>query len=300
MFGVTILGNNSALPAYERHPTSQVVTLDEHLFLIDCGEGTQMQLSRYKIRRGRINHIFISHLHGDHYFGLPGLITTLGLMNRENDLHLYAPAALKQILDLQFSISDTKLPFELYFHSLETEGVIADNAKFSIECFKVYHRIECWGFIVREKKKPRKIDKEKIINYDIPATFYERLKSGEDYTTKTGEVIRSEDVTIPAPPPRSYAFCADTMYDERIVEKLKDITLLYHETTYLKDLEERAASRYHSTTIQAAKIAQLAHAKNLLIGHFSSKYETLDEFLVEASEIFPHTQLALEGCTYLL
>lgn len=300
MFGVTILGNNSALPAYERHPTSQVVTLDEHLFLIDCGEGTQMQLSRYKIRRSRINHIFISHLHGDHYFGLPGLLTSLGLMNREHDLHLYAPAALKQVLDLLFSISDTQLPFQLHFHALEDEGIIADDAKFSVECFKVYHRIECWGFIVREKKKPRKIDKEKIINYDIPSIFYERLKSGEDYTTKTGEVIRSEDVTIPAPPPKSYAFCADTMYDERIVEKLKDITLLYHETTYLKDLEERAASRYHSTTIQAAKIAQLAHAKNLLIGHFSSKYETLDEFLVEASEIFPHTQLALEGCTYLL
>jgi len=300
MFGVTILGNNSALPAYERHPTSQVVTLDEHLFLIDCGEGTQMQLSKYKIRRSRINHIFISHLHGDHYFGLPGLLTSLGLMNREHDLHLYAPAALKQILDLLFSISDTQLPFQLYFHALEEEGVIADDAKFSVECFKVYHRIECWGFVIHEKKKPRKINKDKIIRYDIPATFYERLKAGEDYTTKTGEVIKSEDVTIPAPEPRSYAFCADTIYNERIVEKLKEITLLYHETTYLKDLEARAASRFHSTTIQAAKIALLAHAKKLLIGHFSSKYETLDEFLVEASEIFPNTQLALEGCTYLL
>ena len=137
MFGVTILGNNSALPAYERHPTSQVVTLDEHLFLIDCGEGTQMQLSRYKIRRSRINHIFISHLHGDHYFGLPGLLTSLGLMNREHDLHLYAPAALKQVLDLLFSISDTQLPFQLHFHALEDEGIIADDAKFSVECFKV-------------------------------------------------------------------------------------------------------------------------------------------------------------------
>jgi ribonuclease Z len=300
MFGVTILGNNSALPAYERHPTSQVVTLDEHLFLIDCGEGTQMQLSKYKIRRSRINHIFISHLHGDHYFGLPGLLTTLGLLNREQSLHLHAPAPLKQILDLQFSISDTKLPFELYFHPLQDEGVIAEDTKFSVECFKVYHRIECWGFIVREKKKPRKIDKEKIINYEIPTIFYERLKAGEDYTTETGEVIKSEDVTIPAPSPKSYAYCADTIYNESIVEKLKNITLLYHETTYLKDLEERAASRFHSTSIQAAKIASLAHAKSLLIGHFSSKYETLDEFLIEASEIFPNTQLALEGSTYLL
>jgi ribonuclease Z len=300
MFGVTILGNNSALPAYERHPTSQVVTLDEHLFLIDCGEGTQMQLSKYRIRRSRINHIFISHLHGDHYFGLPGLLTTLGLMNREHDLHLYAPPPLKEILDLQFSVSDTKLPFQLYFHPLENEGIISDDVKFSVECFKVYHRIECWGFIIREKKKPRKIDKDKIINYDIPTAFYERLKSGEDYIANSREVIKSEEVTVPSPMPRSYAYCADTMYNERIVEKLKDITLLYHETTYLKDLEERAATRFHSTTIQAAKIALLADAKGLLIGHFSSKYETLDEFLVEASEIFPKTQLALEGCTYLL
>src|SRR5206468_1578084 len=163
---------------------------------------------------------------GDHYFGLPGLLTTMGLMNREQDLHLHAPAPLKQILDLQFSISDTKLPFELYFHSLEEEGVIAEDAKFCVESFKVFHRIECWGFIVREKKKPRKIDKDRIINYDIPTTFYERLKAGEDYTSETGEVIRSEDVTIPAPHPRSYAYCADTIYNERITEKLKDITLL--------------------------------------------------------------------------
>jgi ribonuclease Z len=300
MFGVTILGNNSALPAYERHPTAQVVTLDEHLFLIDCGEGTQMQLSKYRIRRSKINHIFISHLHGDHYFGLPGLLTTLGLMNREHELHLYAPAPLKEILDLQFSVADTKLPFELYFHALAEEGVIVDDVKFSVECFKVYHRIECWGFIIREKKKPRKIDKEKIIHYDIPTIVYEKLKAGEDYTAETGEVVKSEDVTIPAPLPRSYAYCADTIYNEGIAEKLKDVTLLYHETTYLKDLEERAKSRFHSTTIQAAKIALLANAKNLLIGHFSSKYETLDEFLLEASELFPSTQLALEGCTYLL
>lgn len=300
MFGVTILGNNSALPAYDRHPTAQIITLDEQLFLIDCGEGTQMQLSKYKIRRSRINYIFISHLHGDHYFGLPGLLTSFGLMNRENDLHLFAPAPLKEILQQILATADTELPFTLHFHALKNEGVLVDDNKFVVECFPVYHRIECWGFIIREKKKPRKIDKERITRYDIPAVFYERLKEGEDYTTKTGDIIKNEEVTIPASPPKSYAFCGDTIYKESLAEKLKDVTVLYHETTYLKNLESRAAARFHSTTTQAANIALRANAKKLLIGHFSSKYETLDVFLDEAKEVFPQTQLALEGSTYLI
>ncbi|HXL57722.1 MAG TPA: ribonuclease Z [Chitinophagaceae bacterium] len=300
MFGVTILGNNSALPAYDRHPTSQVITLNEQLFLIDCGEGTQMQLSKYKIRRSRINHVFISHLHGDHYFGLPGLLTSFGLMSREHDLHIHAPEPLKQILDLQFSIADTKFPFTIHFHPLKNEGVIINEDKFCVECFRVYHRIECWGFVIREKKKPRKIDIDRIVHYNIPPIDYEKLKQGEDYITESGEVIKNETVTIPASPAKSYAFCADTIYNENIVNKLRDITLLYHETTYLKNLEERAAVRFHSTTTQAANIASLAKAKKLLIGHFSSKYELLDNFLLETMEVFPDTQLAIEGATYLL
>jgi ribonuclease Z len=300
MFGVTILGNNSALPAYDRHPTAQVITLNEQLFLIDCGEGTQMQLSKYKIRRSRINHIFISHLHGDHYFGLPGLLTSFGLMSREHDLHIHAPEPLKPILDLLFSAADTKFPFTIHFHPLKTEGAIIEEDKFSVECFRVYHRIECWGFIIREKKKPRKIDIDRIIRYSIPAIDYEKLKQGEDYITESGEVIKNEAVTLPASPAKSYAFCADTIYNENIGHKLRNITMLYHETTYLKNLEERAASRFHSTTTQAANIALLAKAKKLLIGHFSSKYEMLDDFLFETMEVFPDTQLAIEGATYIL
>jgi ribonuclease Z len=298
MFGVTILGNNSALPAYDRHPTSQVVTLDQFQFLIDCGEGTQMQLSRYKIRRSRINHIFISHLHGDHYFGLAGLITSMGLLNREHDLHLYAPAPLKQILDLMLQAADTRLPYTLHFHPLENEGVIVDDSKFSVECFRVFHRIECWGFVFREKKVPRKIDKEKITHFDIPTSFYERLKMGEDYHSESGDTILNNQVTMANVPASSYAYCADTVYTESLAEKSKDVTVLYHETTYLKDLEERAFNRFHSTTVQAAQIATKANAHRLLIGHFSSKYEHLDEFLAEAAEIFPKTELALEGVTY--
>lgn len=300
MFGVTILGNNSALPAYDRHPTSQVVTLDQYQFLIDCGEGTQMQLARYKVRRSRINHIFISHLHGDHYFGLPGLITSMGLLSREADLHLYGPAPLKRIVDLILEAADTRLPYTLHFHALTEEGMLIDDPRFSVECFKVIHRIECWGFIFRERRKPRKINKETIGTYNLNLEDFELLKLGKDVTTIEGQPLKNELVTLPNKPARSYAFCADTIYEEAIAEKVKDVSMLYHETTYLKELEERAAARFHATTVQAASIAIKANATNLLIGHFSSKYEKLHEFLYETAEVFPSTQLAIEGVTYLI
>ena len=300
MFGVTILGNNSALPAHDRHPTSQAVTLNEQIFLIDCGEGTQMQMARFRVRRSKINFILISHLHGDHYFGLIGLITRLGLLGREQPLHIFSPSGLQEIIELQVKASDTKLPFELHFHPLAEEGIIVDDKKFIIECFKVSHRIACFGFLIREKKKPRKIDAEKLKQYDVPAAFYEQLKDGKDYVTKTGEMIKNEWVTFESTPPKSYAYCADTVFTESIAEKVKNVTLLYHETTYLKDLEQKAASRFHSTTAQAGKIALLSNAKHLLIGHFSSKYESLDLFFEETKEVFPNVQLAIEGVTYLI
>lgn len=300
MFGVTILGNNSALPAYDRHPTSQVVTLNDQLFLIDCGEGTQIQMSRYKIRRSKIHHIFISHLHGDHYFGLIGLITSMGLLGREQELNLYGPAELDSIIQLQLKVADTTLPFPLVFHKLEKEGLIVDTPKFQVECFGTQHRIPCWGFLIREKKKPRKIDKEKVLASGIPAAYYERLKNGDDYETREGQIIKNETVTTPNKTPRSYAFCADTIYDEGLCEKVEKVSLLYHEATYLKDLAERARLRHHSTTEQAAAIAKKASAKRLLIGHFSSKYENLHEFLHEAQAVFPDTDLAIEGVTFVI
>ncbi len=298
MFGVTILGNNSAIPAYDRHPTSQVVTLNDQLFLIDCGEGTQMQIARYRIRRSKIHHIFISHLHGDHYFGLIGLITSMGLLGREQELHLYAPAALQDIITLQLHVAVTTLPFPLIFHPLEQEGTLVDTPKFKVACFSTQHRIPCWGFIIYEKRKPRKISKENVLKYDIPSSYYEKLKDGMDYENKMGEVIKNEWVTIPNKPARSYAFCADTKFDESLCEKTKEVTVLYHEATYLKDLTERAEARFHSTAEQAAMIALKAGVKRLLIGHFSSKYDSLDGFLEEAQAVFPSTELAIEGVTY--
>lgn len=298
MLSVTILGNNSAIPAHGRNPTSQVLQTQDESYLIDCGEGTQQQLMKYKVRRKRINHIFISHLHGDHYFGLIGLLTSMGLMGRINDLHLHAPPLLQEIINLQLKAADTILPYTIYFHPLGDECQIANDKKITVECIKVNHRIECWGFIFREKKNPRSIDPEKVKAYEIPAAYYESLQKGADYTNKKGTIIPNEELTIAAVLPKSYAYCADTVYDETIIDKIKNVDLLYHEATYLKNLTERAAQRFHSTTEQAATIAKKANAKKLIIGHFSSKYEVLDEFLKEAAEVFPNTELALEGICY--
>ena len=286
MFAVTILGNNSAIPAFGRHPTAQVVTLNEQQFLIDCGEGTQVQLAKYKIRKSKINYIFISHLHGDHYFGLIGIITSMSLLGRTTDLHLFAPAPLEKIIQLQLSVADSVLPYNLIFHPLEEDGVIVDTNKFQISCFAVQHRVKCWGFIVQEKRDPRKVDKEKVKGFDIPAAYYNALKRGDDYETKTGALIKNEWVTFANKPARSYAYSADTIYDEQIAIKVVGANLLYHEATYLKAMDELAAKRYHSTTAQAATIAHKAQVKKLIIGHFSSKYEYLDEFFLEACEVF--------------
>ncbi len=298
MFAVTILGNNSAVPAFDRHPTAQVITMDEHLFLVDCGEGTQSQMAKYKIRRSRIGHIFISHLHGDHYFGLIGLLTSMGLLGRLQEIHLFAPPPLQTMINMQLDVADTRLPFELHFHPLTEEGIIVRENKFVVRSFKVQHRIECWGFTFTEVKPPRRINPDNARKYEVPSSFFERLKLGEDYTTKENTIIKNEWVTEAGIAPRSYSYSADTIYDENLIDKVKGSSLLYHEATYLNDLEDRAAKRFHCTTAQAATIAKKANVGKLLIGHFSSKYEKLDEFEKEAKEVFQNTELALEGVTY--
>ena len=298
MLVLTILGNNSAIPAFGRHPTAQVLQTDNDSFLIDCGEGTQTQLTKYKIRRSKITAIFISHLHGDHYFGLIGLITSMSLLGRTQPLNIYGPTALEQIINLQLSVANTTLSFPLYLHSLTEEKVIFDNNKISIECFRVQHRIECWGFLFNEKKKPRKVDADRARSYEIPEAYFGKLQQGEDYVTKMGTIIPNVEVTVAATKAKRYAYCADTIFDKDLVPKIKEVDVLYHEATYLKDLEERAASRYHSTTHQAATIAKLGDVKKLIIGHFSSKYETVDDFLKEAKEVFENTELGLEGICY--
>ncbi len=298
MLSVTILGNNSAVPAFDRHPTSQVVTLDGNNYLVDCGEGTQIQMIKYKIRRGKISHIFISHLHGDHYFGLVGLITSFGLLSHQQDLHVFGPSPLQEIIELQLKVAKTVLPFNLFFHTINKEGLLVEDNKIEVSCFKTNHRIECYGFSFREKKKPRKLDVEKAKAAGIPQSFYKKLEDGMDYMTKDDVLIKNQEVTIEAPKGKSYVFCADTKYDESLLTHINEADLIYHETTYLDNLKDRAAERFHSTSSQAALMAKKGRVKKLLIGHFSSKYHELDEFETEARAVFENTEVALEGVTY--
>jgi ribonuclease Z len=299
VIAVTILGNNSAVPSHNRHPSAQFLQSGEHHFLIDCGEGTQMQMNLYKMKKSRISHIFISHLHGDHYFGLIGLINSLMLNNRLNDLHIYAPEKLKSIIEIQMDVAGSGLPFQLYFHPLEKEEILFEDKKFLVECFPVNHRIECWGFLFREKKNRRKIIVEEVKKYKVPKSFYENLHQGEDFVNEENQVIKNELLTIASEPPKSYAYCADTAFHEPIAEKIKGVDLVYHESTYLSDLEKKATDRFHSTAKQAATIANKAGVKKLLLGHFSSMYDTLEKFKEEACEIFPNTEIAEEGTCYL-
>lgn len=298
MLSVTILGNNSAVPAFNRHPTSQVVSQDGTNYLVDCGEGTQIQMIKYKIRRGKITHIFISHLHGDHYFGLIGLINSFSLLGHSQELHVFGPAPLQQIIEMQLKVADHKLCYALHFHTVTGPGVLVDNDRIKISCFKTTHRIECYGFFFEEKQGRRKLLIDKVQKLDIPVSFYTSLQAGLDYMTPQGKRILNTDVTAAPERGKKYAFCADTRYDESIVPHIYGADAIYHETTYLDNLRDRAEERFHSTTKQAAMIARKAMTKKLLIGHFSSKYATLDEFAKEAKEVFPNTEVALEGVTY--
>ncbi len=298
MLSVTILGNNSAVPAFNRHPTSQVVSQDGHNYLVDCGEGTQIQMIKYKIRRGRISHIFISHLHGDHYFGLVGLLNTFGLLSHKQELHVYGPAPLQQIMEMQMKVADTTLPYPLHFHTLTKGGLLVDNERIRISCFPTTHRIECYGFLFEEKEGKRKLLIDKVRKLNIPMSFYSSLQAGLDYITPRGQVIKNDSVTAAPEKGKRYAFCADTRYDESIIPHIYGADMIYHETTYLDNVRDKAYERFHSTTRQAAEIAKKAMVNKLLIGHFSSKYNTLEAFEQEAREVFPNTHLAIEGNTY--
>ncbi|UYQ91678.1 ribonuclease Z [Chitinophaga horti] len=302
MFAVTILGNNSALPTPERHPTAQVVTCNDQLVLIDCGEGTQVQLAKFKVRRSRIKHIVISHLHGDHYFGLIGLLNTLSMLGRTEPLFLYAPPELEAIIRLQMECAGTVLNYPFTFTPLlpDQTGVIIREKEFEVSFFPTRHRIPCYGFAFNMQRRKRKILPDQAVAYEIPATFYSRLQDGEDYRRKDGTLVQNDWVTLPPAPGKRYVYCADTVYNEEMVPQLKDADLIYHETTYLHDQLQKATERFHSTSVQAAGLARLANVKRLLVGHFSSKYTDLQPFLDECRPIFPNTDLAEEGVSYII
>ena len=296
-FDVTILGSSSATPVYDRHPSAQVLNIHERFFLLDCGEGTQMQLQRYRIRLSRIHHIFISHLHGDHYLGLMGLLSTMHLLGRAGELHVFGPKELQHITELQFEYSQTVLRYPLTFHSINTslKKIIFEDDSLTVSSIPMNHRIDCCGFLFMEKEGLRKLIPEKLAQYQIPYTFYPDLKKGADYKNEAGNIIPNHELTVPPSRARSYAYCSDTLYDEAICNYIKGVDLLYHESTFGDEMRDRAKETYHSTASQAASIAKIAGVKNLLIGHFSARHKDVAPLLAEAKKIFPSTALALEG-----
>jgi len=294
---LTILGSSSALPTSGRFPSAHVLNVHERLFLIDCGEGTQMQLRKNRIRFSKINHIFISHLHGDHIFGLYGLLSTLSLMGRKNEIHLYAPEKYSDILYSHLADFDIHLSFEIDFIPLAGKDpvLILDDKYITVTSFQLKHRIPTFGFLFREKKAERNIIKESILKYHIPAVRIAAIKKGEDFVTEDGKSIKNEDITVPPPKPLSYAYCSDTTYFSRLASIVKDVTLLYHETTFDKSHEKLAATTGHSTTLDAAKTALNSNAGSLIIGHFSSRYKDISLLVEEARTIFPETYPAIDG-----
>jgi len=298
---LTILGCHSATPRVNAHPTSQFLEIKNHNFLIDCGEGTQVQLRKYGVKFSKIKHIFISHLHGDHYFGLIGLIATFRLLNRENALNIYAPKGLKEVITFQLKLSKSWTNFPLVFHELtskESELILEDD-KVEVYTIPLNHRIYTNGFLFKEKLGERKLNISEINKYDeIEICDYQNLKNGRDFQLENRELIQNDKLTLDPPFPKSYAFCSDTSYYPSIVPIIKNSTCLYHETTFLKDKEELATSTKHSTAEQAAQIAKDANVKQLIIGHFSNRYKNKDSFQDEAKTIFENTILAEEGKTF--
>jgi ribonuclease Z len=301
-FNVTILGNNAAIPAFGRHTTAQVVNHNEEFFLLDCGEDTQSRLKENKIKPGRLNNIFISHLHGDHYFGLIGLITTLHLNRRTNPLNIYAPKGIKEIIELQLNYSNTITSYSLNFFEVDTQShyKIFENQNLQVFTIPHVHRIPCCGYLMLEKKGVRRINVEEINKFNIPFELYDNIKSGLDITLDDGTFINNKSVTLDPHTIRSYAFCSDTIYTDTYIEIIKGVDLLYHESTFLSDDESRAKERYHCTAKQAAQIALAANAKKLLLGHFSSKYENTFLFENEAREIFEPSYASVEKSTYII
>jgi ribonuclease Z len=301
-FDVTILGSSSATPIYNRNPTAQALNINERFYLIDCGEGTQQQMLRFDIKSSRIDYIFISHLHGDHYLGLVGLLSSLHLNGRKKPITLFGPAHLKEIIDLQFQYSETTLHFDLIFQPVDplASAVILDNQDITVETIILDHRIACTGFLFRQKRRLRKIIKEKVEAIEVPVSYYPLLKRGTDYFATDGTVYPNADLTIDADAPKAYAYCSDTLANESYFKQIAAVDLLYHEATFAHDMLDRANETHHTTALQAGQIAKAVGAKRLIIGHFSARYKTLIELLDEARSVFPDTDLAIEGKTFII
>ncbi|WP_424048543.1 ribonuclease Z [Prevotella jejuni] len=299
-FKVHILGCGSALPTLQHNASSQIVELREKLFMIDCGEGTQIQLRRLRIHFSKIIAVFISHLHGDHCFGLPGMISTFGMTGRTAPLHIYAPAAFEPILEQTLSFFCQGLEFKVVFHAVDTtqNKVVYEDRSLTVETIPLQHRIDCCGYLFREKPILPHIRRDMIDFYKIPISQINNIKAGADWVTTEGEVIANSRLTTPAEPARSYAYCSDTRYIKTLHELVKGVSTLYHESTYSAEDAERARLYWHSTSQDAAKVARDASVGKLLLGHFSARYNNESQLLEEAKEIFPNSYLTCEGATF--
>ena len=295
---LTILGCHSAIPRINAFPTSQYLEINNSHFLIDCGEGTQRQMRKYKVGFSKINHIFISHLHGDHFYGLVGLLATFGILNREKELHIYGPKGIKEVTLLQLKTSQSHANFKIIFHELVSKKseLIYEDEKVSVKTIPLNHRVYTNGYLFTEKEKSRKLHTENIRNYkEIDKADYLNIKAGKDIILSSGEVISNSELTIPPPKPLSYAFCSDTSYKPDIISIIENTDLLYHEATFLSDRKDLAKKTKHSTTKQAAKIAKEANVNQLVLGHYSGRYKDISLFKKEAQEVFKNTELAEPG-----
>ena len=300
-FKLTVLGCSSATPTLYRHSSAQVLNVNERLFLIDCGEGAQMQMRKFKIKFQRVDNIFISHLHGDHYLGLMGFLFTLHLLGRTKEMNIYSDPDLKEIIDIQLEISKTTLMYPLVFHAIDcskSQDIYEDNV-ISVKTIPLDHRIPTVGFMFSEKQKERKIKKEIIAKLDIPDEEFSKIKNGSDFKDKkTGKIYKNSDITIEATKAVSFAYCSDTGYAESYLPLIKNVDFLYHEATFMKDREKNAREKFHCTTVDAATIAVRSGAKKLMLGHYSARYDDLEPLLAEAKQIFENTVLAEEGVVY--
>jgi ribonuclease Z len=301
-FWLKILGSNAAAPAHSRNQTSQILKVNNQFFLIDCGEGTQHQLKKYGIKLGKIDHIFISHLHGDHFYGLIGLISTLHLYGRKNSLFIYGPPGLGEIITIQLKHSNTTLTYDIVLREWkpETSELIFESKTIEVTTFPMDHRISCSGFLFKEKPLPRRINKGLLPKEILPSQIG-LLKSGKNVENEAGEMIFDhKEFTIDPRPSVSYAYCSDTRFTDEILPFVKGVSLIYHEATFMDDMEDRAALTFHSTARQAATIAKRAGVEKLIIGHFSTRYKNLKPLLVEAKEVFENSYLGIEGCDFVL
>lgn len=294
---LTILGCYAATPRTLTNPTAQVLEINNHIILVDCGEGTQVELRRRKVKFSRINHIFISHLHGDHFFGLPGLISTMRLLGREKELHVYGPKGIKEAITLLLKLGDSWTNYPLLFHELTSKEpeLVFEDKKISVTTIPLDHRIYTNGFLFKEKEGKRKLNIDAAQNYRIDKVYYQNIKNGKDITLDNGETIANKELTFDPPKPKSYAFCSDTVYDTNLSAQLEGVDVLYHESTFLESESELAAKTKHSTALQAAKIAKDANVKTLILGHYSTRYKSIELFKNEANIVFSNVLLADDG-----